>query len=446
MHVAEKELPHEMVRIVKKKPEFRVKEKILILIDTWQEAFGGPRARYPQYFIAYQELLRLGAVFPRRPDTSAPVFTPPQTHPLTSYPRHLRTPESRPVESSGEDEFPTLSVTEIENARGIMDVLAEMLNALDPDNKEGIKQEAIVDLVEQCRTFKRNVVHLVNSTTDEALLSQGLALNDDLQRVLAKHESISSGSKLVEDIIKPGAAPSLVDIDSLLIDTIDQQSEEGSSSSNSVGTQLLLLAPPATNNGQMTTPTKGDSNNIDLLSGDGFNSPLDPQPPSPIASPHNPWNSQIPQQQQPPSPVYGGESSSGSSLPPPPWEAQPDNSESESAYTHHQESQVGVLVGGHVAATNNQVTMQSNQMMGYTYPQQMYGNPYNYGYNNQSEQYQNGQFLEQNMSGLSVGGNRNSSYSVPVGPGKPSKPEDKLFGDLVDISKFKPAKNTSGSI
>ena len=30
-----------------------------MLIDTWQEVFGGARARYPQYFAAYQELLVL---------------------------------------------------------------------------------------------------------------------------------------------------------------------------------------------------------------------------------------------------------------------------------------------------------------------------------------------------------------------------------------------------
>lgn len=86
-YVAEKDVLREMVKIVKKKvfccvscsvvfflfrnyfevivtechlslqPDFHVKEKVLVLIDTWQEAFGGPRARYPQYFVAYQDLL-----------------------------------------------------------------------------------------------------------------------------------------------------------------------------------------------------------------------------------------------------------------------------------------------------------------------------------------------------------------------------------------------------
>ncbi|XP_037496476.1 TOM1-like protein 9 [Jatropha curcas] len=145
MHVAEKDLLHDMVKIVKKKPDFHVKEKILTLIDTWQEAFGGPRARYPQYYAAYQELLRAGAVFPQRSERSAPVFTPPQTQPLSSYPQNLRNKEYRPeaAETSAEADFPALSLTEIQNARGIMDVLAEMLSALDPGNKEGLRQEVI---------------------------------------------------------------------------------------------------------------------------------------------------------------------------------------------------------------------------------------------------------------------------------------------------------------
>ncbi|TXG64113.1 hypothetical protein EZV62_011107 [Acer yangbiense] len=60
-------------------PNFHVKEKILILIETWQEAFGGP---------AYQELL--GAVFPQRTERSVHVFTPPKIQPLTSSLQNIR--------------------------------------------------------------------------------------------------------------------------------------------------------------------------------------------------------------------------------------------------------------------------------------------------------------------------------------------------------------------
>ncbi|XP_073051809.1 TOM1-like protein 9 isoform X2 [Primulina eburnea] len=287
------------VQLLALTPDFHVKEKILILIDTWQEAFGGTRARYPQYFTAYQDLLRLGAVFPQRSDRSTPVFTPPQTVPLTSYPQNLRNSESRPdaTESSAEAEFPTLSLTEIQNARGIMDVLAEMLSALDPSNKEGIKQEVLVDLVEQCRTYKQRVVHLVNSTSDESLLCQGLALNDDLQRVLAKHESIASRTTSVQsENPKPEPTQALVNIDAPLIDTGNSnQSDRGSTSSTSLGTQLLLPAPVETSS-QSTTSTNADPK-IDLLSGDDFNSPTansralvpvgEPHPASPVASQQN---------------------------------------------------------------------------------------------------------------------------------------------------------------
>ncbi|KAL0447454.1 UNVERIFIED_CONTAM: TOM1-like protein 9 [Sesamum latifolium] len=297
MHVAEKELPHEMVKMVKKKPDFHVREKILILIDTWQEAFGGPRARYPQYFVAYQELLRLGTVFPQRAETSAPNFAAPQTHPPISYQQNLRNPGSgaAAAESSTEDEFPTLSLSEIQNARGIMDVLAEMLNALDPSNKEGVQQDVIIDLVEQCRSFKHRVVHLVNSTADESLLCEGLALNDDLQRVLAKHESLSSGAisnKLEKEIPESDKNRWLISMLRLLTLVINNQTKVHllrSASGASLGTQLLLPAPAS--NGELTTPTKVDPK-IDLLSGDGFNSQAlvpagEPQPASPLATEQN---------------------------------------------------------------------------------------------------------------------------------------------------------------
>ncbi|XP_058200896.1 TOM1-like protein 9 [Rhododendron vialii] len=571
MHVAEKDLPHEMVKIVKKKPDFHVKEKILILIDTWQEAFGGPRARYPQFYAAYQELLRAGAVFPQRTESSAPVFTPPQTQPLSSYPQNVRSAEFREeaAESSAEAEFPTLSLTEIQNARGIMDVLSEMLSALDPANKEGLRQEVVVDLVEQCRAYKQRVVHLVNSTSDESLLCQGLQLNDDLQRLLAKHEALASGTKVQAEKPKPEPVRALVNVDTPLIDTgASKQSDGGSTPNAGAVNQLMLPAPPITN-GQAKTPTKVDPK-MDLLSGDDFNSPTaentlaivpvgEPQSASPVANHQNAlalvdmfsqnnnnqpyssmpqyqqqqnfqppqnsvypngigsnmmapqyeqplytqgansaWNGQILPQQQPPSPVYGAQSSS--SLPPPPWEAQAptDNSQLEGSQysptamqvppagvTHAQPMPSGMYQGSQFMG-NNQVGVYNNQgiqsnhqqmgvypqqmpsnhqqmgvypqqmqsgQMGY-YPQQMYNNNqmggYGYGYG-YGQQPQNAQFIEQRMSGMTFrddGALRNSSYlpttTSYVPSGKPSKPEDKLFGDLVDISKFKPTKTAPG--
>lgn len=34
----------------------QVRDKILVMLDSWQQAFGGPEGKYPHYYWAYDEL------------------------------------------------------------------------------------------------------------------------------------------------------------------------------------------------------------------------------------------------------------------------------------------------------------------------------------------------------------------------------------------------------
>ncbi|KAH7297101.1 hypothetical protein KP509_26G053600 [Ceratopteris richardii] len=296
--VAAKDILHDMVKVAKKNKDLQVREKILSLIDTWQEAFGGPHGRYPQYFQAYDELRRTGAIFPRRTENATPMFTPPQTHPIASnFPSPPRSPSRMPAgaESSRQSELPPLSLSDIHNARSGMDVLSEMLNAIDPRNKQALRDEVIMELVEQCYTAERRVMQLVNTTSDEELLRQGLALNDDLKRVLAKHDAIASGIPLPRE---PPSAPSpLIDQDvqeesedalSQLTHRSTAKTKSSPSAPSSSGTsQLQALPAPVSNSlsqDKVTAPATTRASVVDLLSGDPFENSAQPaSTPSPAA-------------------------------------------------------------------------------------------------------------------------------------------------------------------
>ncbi|KAK3135293.1 hypothetical protein QOZ80_5BG0417170 [Eleusine coracana subsp. coracana] len=190
--VVEQHVLQEMVKLVQKRHDMQVRDKALLLLDSWQEAFGGPGGKYPQYYWSYIELKRSGVMFPRRPVDAPPIFTPPVTSQTYGSPRY-------PTGSLNErmtSDVQTLSLEGLSNIRDATELLCDMVNALNPTDRMAVKDEIITDLVSQCRSNQQKLMQFVSSTGDEELLKQGLEINDRLQSILAKHDAIASGSPL----------------------------------------------------------------------------------------------------------------------------------------------------------------------------------------------------------------------------------------------------------
>ncbi|CAL9120259.1 TOM1-like protein 4 [Musa acuminata AAA Group] len=431
--IVERDILHEMVKIVKKKPDLNVREKILVLIDAWQDAFGGSGGRYPQYHAAYQELRAAGVEFPPRTENTSPLFTPPQTHPIVHQPA-TSADENAALEASLQSDVAALSLQDIQNAQGIADVLFEMLNALDPKNREDLKQEVVLDLVEQCHSYKKRVMLLVNNTGDEELLCQGLALNDELQRVLQRHDDILKGTAPSHEAPLASAVP-LVNVNheddefedefSQLSLRTSRDSATGQSSKSSSGKIPSPLLPPP----PPSRPIGREASTVDYLSGDVFrseqpsdaplNSPLPPSlsPTSPLFSDSAPSSksSGLPRYDEPIQaekssevhlPTILRESPASGVLPPPPSKY---GQRQQFFYQEKHGLSDGESVGlydGLTAQNQNFSLNQGNAGLGLQHNQQQ------------------------------VGGTDSSPSA------QQAKPEDILFKDLVDFAKAKSSPST----
>ncbi|KAI3759925.1 hypothetical protein L1987_50312 [Smallanthus sonchifolius] len=223
--IAERKLLQEMIKIVKKKAHMRVREKILVLIDTWQEAFGGRGKITAHYYRAYEELR-----FPNRSSNTVPVITPP-----VSYGHHQAGTSPSTRHEPNED----VSLSNLESMRDILDLLSEMLQAVDPKDRKAVKDEVITDLYDQCRSNQKKLGYTLSSTTDEEILQQGIQFNEALQYVIEKYDAIATGSPVP---VKP---PGLMTQNTRVkhVESIAASAPVASSSSNEIYEEPNNSAP-----------------------------------------------------------------------------------------------------------------------------------------------------------------------------------------------------------
>ncbi|KAL0332585.1 UNVERIFIED_CONTAM: TOM1-like protein 5 [Sesamum calycinum] len=185
-----------LVKIVKKKSDLPVREKIFLLLDAAQTSVGGATGRFPNIILHIMNWWwSAGVQFPQRPhDTPKPDSTS-HTN-VNSIPGKESTTlqcERNPPEAQSQK---VSDSSILQKAGTALEVLRDVLNTIDTQHPEGAKDEFTLDLVEQCSFQKQRVMHLAVTSRDEKVVSRAIELNERLERVLRHHDALLAGKTM----------------------------------------------------------------------------------------------------------------------------------------------------------------------------------------------------------------------------------------------------------
>ncbi|KAK9058331.1 hypothetical protein SSX86_023172 [Deinandra increscens subsp. villosa] len=185
-----------LVKIVKKKSssDLPVREKIFLLLDATQTSVGGASGKFPQYYNAYYDLVSSGVQFSQTPRPEVLPknrSTSDSSKSNSSHGEPVTTVHDRSAPQEAPPPVPESSI--IQKAGSALEVLRDVLDAIDIRHPEQAKDEFTLDLVEQCSFHKQRVMHLAVTSRDEKTISQAIELNDQLQKALTRHDTLVSG-------------------------------------------------------------------------------------------------------------------------------------------------------------------------------------------------------------------------------------------------------------
>ncbi|KAG0501762.1 hypothetical protein HPP92_001834 [Vanilla planifolia] len=182
-----------LVKIVKKKTDLPVRERIFLLLDATQTSLGGAKGKFPQYYAAYYDLVVSRVQFPqhRRIQSCQISQEKEKKEHLKKFPELSEFQKYNDVAIQPSFDG-IIEHSIIQKASSVMVVLKEVLNALAPKCPEEAADEFILDLIEQCSFQKQQIMHLIMTCHDEKVISRAIEVNEQLEQLLAHHDSLVS--------------------------------------------------------------------------------------------------------------------------------------------------------------------------------------------------------------------------------------------------------------